>query len=201
MWNIQYSLKYKYLDYDIEYGKIPNDATHCRNFEIISIDRSVYSQYVNVIELLVMYLVYHFCIIKEPYIPFLLSDGRVQPFFYRFPKFWGDFGNSIALLASSSLFLSASLSLAQLCFARLWKQWTSRVVLWLCIGQNNTPLYNTDTMGNGGTKLKRSCFFFPVPSLCYYHSLLLHYYPFISFMSPLWKRQKKCNHAIWLLLV
>ena len=87
MWNIQYSLKYKYLDYDIEYGKIPNDATHCRNFEIISIDRSVYSQYVNVIELLVMYLVYHFCIIKEPYIPFLLSDGRVQPFFYRFPKF------------------------------------------------------------------------------------------------------------------
>ena len=87
MWNIQYSLKYKYLDYDIEYGKIPNDATHCRNFEIISIDRSVYSQYVNVIELLVMYLVYHFCIIKEPYIPFLLSDGRVQPFFTGFQNF------------------------------------------------------------------------------------------------------------------
>ena len=151
----------------------------------------------NVIELLVIYLVYHFCIIKEPYIPFLLSDGRAsQNFFYSVSKILRCFGNSIALLASSSLFLSASLSLAQLYFARLWKQWTSRVVLWLCIGQNNTLLYNTDTMGNGGTKLKRSCFFFPVPSSCYYHSLLLHYYPFISFMSPSPDRQKKCNHAI-----
>ena len=173
MWNIQYSLKYKYLDYDIEYGKIPNDATHCRNFEIISIDRSVYSQYVNVIELLVMYLVYHFCIIKRTL--YTVSSQR-----WARTAFFTGFQNFEVILATPSpflhhppsLFLSASLSLAQLCFARLWKQWTSRVVLWLCIGQNNTLLYNTDTMGNGGTKLKDLASSF----LCHHYVIIILYY-------------------------
>lgn len=179
MWNILYSLKLEIYrlrhiirnntNYRHTQPEFWNNFN--RPFSILSVDeRHVYPTYLFTLSYFVLY--------KNTIYRFFIRWARLKILETRKKK------GCCVFVATPSPFLHTFFLYPCLCLLQysilqgLWKQWTSWVGLWLCLGQNNTRLYIIPgTMGNGGTKLKRSCFFW-----CLLHNFNYSFYYIIPFI-------------------